>query len=282
MLKLAIFYIFSLLKFISFLKKHLFLSQKPKILISNDDGVHAAGLWHLYRALTALGEVTVVAPEREMSGTSHAFTFSGPLRLNQVIIEGNHAYSVNGTPADAVKIGVTQLYTSKPDFIVSGINAGDNTGVSCFYSGTVAAAREGCFWRIPSLAVSVSRREPESFDFAAARTVQLLERIYRRDICFDASRVFLNINFPNCVPADIKGLRVARQGTAPFIDGYKKCSNSAGQIDYCIFGEKDKPVHADDDDVHIKQGMATVTPLMLDNTDHDFYHKYKETELISW
>jgi 5'-nucleotidase len=232
--------------------------------------------------VSELGEVRVVAPLKEMSGASHAFTYNSPLSLDEVRRNGYTAFSINGTPADAVKIGVTQLYKERPDYIVAGINSGENAGVSCYYSGTVAAAREGCFWCVPSLAVSVSRTDDESYAFAAQKVRELLKKIMDKEIVFDPARVYLNINFPDLPPEEIRGIRVTRQGLSPFKDDYRKSRDSSGNQAYWIYGEKEESKDNEDDDVQIKTGIITVTPLTLDSTDSEFFNRYRERELLKW
>ncbi|MEW6041421.1 MAG: 5'/3'-nucleotidase SurE [Elusimicrobiota bacterium] len=258
------------------------MENKLQILLTNDDGVTAPGIWHLSKALSDIGDILIVAPEKERSGVSHAFTYNNPIYIREERINGKRAFSINGTPSDAVKIAVSKICKKRPDFLFAGINAGDNTGVSCYYSGTVSAAREGCFWRIPSIAVSVKRIEEESFSFAADRTRDLLQKLINKEIIFDAAKVLLNVNFPNCVPEKIRGIRVTRQGISPFRDDYEKRINPSGNPYYWIFGKKEESKLPGEDDVEIKKDMITITPLALDSTDEFFYNTYKGMELLKW
>ncbi|MFH1761873.1 MAG: 5'/3'-nucleotidase SurE [bacterium] len=256
------------------------MNRKPQILLTNDDGIYSQGIWYLYKVLSSIGKIKVIAPQQEMSGVSHAFTYNKPVLIDKIMLHGVACYPVKGTPADTVKIGVTQIFKKLPDFVISGINAGDNSGVSCHYSGTVAAAREGCFWKIPSLAVSVKRYDMESYKYASLIIKKMIQGINKRKIDFDSSRVFLNINFPDCVPGRIKGIKVTRQGLSPFKDDYEQRTSPMGMPYYWVYGKKEPWFKDEEDDAFISKGFITVTPLNIDNTEVDFYNKYKETEIV--
>ena len=140
----------------------------PKILLTNDDGIEAPGLFALYQAMREKGDVVVVAPDRERSGTGHGITLTKPLRYSRVDKHGEfYGYSVNGTPVDCVKIAEHAILKGKPDMIISGINLGSNTGVNTIYSGTVAAALEGAVLEVPSFAISLTTFENPHFETAA-------------------------------------------------------------------------------------------------------------------
>ena len=139
-----------------------------RILLTNDDGIFAEGLAAIYEELCAIGEVVVVAPADGQSGAGHSITFAEPLLCNKVDVDGRFTgYGVHGSPADCVKLGVRELLDEPVDLIVSGINLGANVGINVFYSGTVAAAMEGAFFRIPAVAMSLASEEKVDFKAAA-------------------------------------------------------------------------------------------------------------------
>ena len=131
-----------------------------RILLTNDDGIHAQGLWALHAALAPGHEVTVVAPDRERTGVGHAITLHQPLRAASLAVNGAEGYAVNGTPADCVKLAVLEILGGRPDLVVSGLNPGANVGVNINYSGTVAAAREAALGGIPAIAASIEGHAP--------------------------------------------------------------------------------------------------------------------------
>ena len=173
-----------------------------RILLTNDDGIGANGLNVLERWMSALGEVTVVAPDSERSGSSQSLTLHQPLRVK--VIDERH-YAVGGTPTDAVILALYQVLREKPDLVVSGINAGGNLGENLIYSGTVAAAQEAALHGIPSFAVSLVARQPQDFDGAAAFAVELAQKVLKEGL---PPGVALNVNVP---PGDIRGVRLTRQ-----------------------------------------------------------------------
>src|ERR1700716_3384301 len=180
-----------------------------KILVSNDDGYFAPGISLLAEALRQVGEVTVVAPERDRSGASNSLTLDRPLIVRRA---PNGYLSVNGPPTDCVHIAVTGLLDFMPDIVVSGINLGANMGDDTIYSGTVAAAAEGFLLGIPSLPLSLARKAGEHFDSAIGIALQLVERCGRAPF---GEPVLLNVNVPDVAPAGLRGLEVTRLGRRP-------------------------------------------------------------------
>ncbi len=153
-----------------------------KILLTNDDGIYAPGIIALYESIKSLGEVNVVAPATEMSAVGHAITLTDPLRVEKVNRRGDFfGYAVSGTPADCVKIAVWALLDEKPDIVISGINLGNNTGVSIIYSGTVSAATEGTILEIPSIAISLAAYKKPDFAYAAKFAKKLIRIVLRKD-----------------------------------------------------------------------------------------------------
>jgi len=206
-----------------------------KILLTNDDGINAPGIYALWRELRKIGEISIVAPETEQSAIGHAITLSNPLRLREVYRDSSfYGYSVNGTPADCVKLGVTAIFKEPPDIVISGINLGPNLGVDVMYSGTVSAATEGTIIGIPSIAVSLAiRREPD-FRFAAAFARALCLEVKEKSI---PAGILLNVNIPAVPLAKVKGVKITRQGKARFKDTFEKRLDPRGNVYYWLTGE---------------------------------------------
>jgi len=233
-----------------------------RILVTNDDGVRSEGLHVLADALKRLGDVTIVAPQTEASAIGHALTLRRPLRLECL---GEKFYEVDGTPTDCVNIAITQIYTSKPDLIVSGINKGYNLGDDVTYSGTVAGALEGALLGIPSIAVSLERTL-DAYDFspAAAAAAQVAEQVLPHGL---SARRFLNINVPTGQP---KGLRVTFQAKRNHVTVVSERLDPRNKPYYWIEeGEDSWEPHDRSDYQAVKDGYISVTPLQPDLTDHD-------------
>jgi len=242
------------------------------ILLTNDDGIHAKGLLALAGHLSKSDNLLVVAPLHEASGVSHSFTIFNPLQVREAPLNGfGRGYTVNGSPSDCVKMGVRKLAVHPLDLIVSGINHGENTGISSFYSGTVAGAREGVFFGVRSISVSLSLFTDEHIEHAAAWTARFVAAIRDNRLDFDPRRTFLNINFPSCKPQDIHGVKITRQGITPFNDDYEERTSPGGQRYFWLFG--DRPSHAgpDTDEKAIEERWITVTPLSVDMTDTEAF-----------
>ena len=235
-----------------------------RILITNDDGVYSEGLRLLARALAPLGEVTVVAPDREQSATGHSLTLGRPLRMQK--IEENW-YAVDGTPTDCVNLAVLWLLReAKPDLIVSGINFGLNLGDDVTYSGTVSAAFEGTLLSIPSIAVSLaSLEEPFHYETAAAWAVRLARQVLSRRL---PPKTLLNVNVPSLPEADIKGLRLTRLGHRVYRETISEKIDPRGKPYFWVGGYADWAPEEATDIQAIRAGYVSVTPLNLDMTDY--------------
>src|SRR5580704_17456861 len=170
-----------------------------KILISNDDGVHAPGLVHLANALGKMADIMVVAPDRNRSGVSNSLTLEHPLR---VVTTANGYFSVNGTPTDCVHLAVTGLLKELPNMVVSGINEGSNLSDDVLYSGTVAAATEGRFLGLPSIAISLAGPRCEHYDTAAQIAKTLILRLKETPLTYDT---ILNVNVPDMPFSELRG-----------------------------------------------------------------------------
>lgn len=188
-----------------------------KILVSNDDGIHAAGLWALAKELREVGAVTIVAPDRDQSGVGTSVTLHHPLRLSVVnsLVEEVTAYSVEGTPADSVILAIRLALKEAPDLVVAGINEGPNLGDDVFISGTVGAALQGYFYGIPSIAVSVGAFRDVNFDVAARIAMLLAEEVRDKKA---PARLLLNVNVPNLPQEKIEGIEVTGLGRREYSD----------------------------------------------------------------
>ena len=236
-----------------------------KILISNDDGVHAPGLSILANALAQIAEVTIVAPDRDRSGASNSLTLQHPLRLryfDKAII------SVQGTPTDCVHLALTGLLSEDklPDMVVSGINAGSNLGEDVFYSGTVAAAMEGRFLGIPAIAFSIAGNEPMYYSTAAEVAKRLVILLHEKPI---PAKTILNVNIPDVAFDDLKGYEVTRLGTRHNADRMMPSKDPRGHTIYWIGSSgREDDAGKGTDFYAMSQQQVSITPLQLDLTHH--------------
>lgn len=237
-----------------------------RILLSNDDGIYAPGLMAMYDVLSGNAEVDVVAPETVQSGGSHAITIRHPVLWRTVQVGDKfEGTSVEGTPADCIKLALNSLLPQKPDLVVSGINAGLNTGIHVLYSGTVAAAVEAAILGCPAIAVSFELYRDMDFDAAAKIAHRLIERILRDG--FAAGRV-CNINIPQMKPGWPKGVRIAPQSALPVTERIEKRADPYGREYYWLSGDfKDIGDEAETDRRALGEGYVCVTPLQFDMTD---------------
>jgi len=235
-----------------------------QILLTNDDGIFAPGLAAIYRRLVALGEVTVVAPVESWSGASHCITFFEPLACAKVDIEGLFSgFGVRGSPADCVKLACMQLHQGPIDLVVAGINHGANVGINVYYSGTVAAAMEAAFLRIPSVAVSVSSESHMDFERAAGYGFDVLKRLlplHGGDV--------ININIPMLSRGEPRGVRIVPQATSGFHEYYIPQRNDPGEMVFQLAGGNHRDEKVPTDTTALAEGFITVTPLLPDMTDH--------------
>lgn len=238
------------------------------ILLVNDDGIYSPGIWALYRALKSHHRLDVVAPERERSAVSHAITLHKPLRAFKVSInEQAEGWAVTGTPADCVKIAMLELLDTKPDLVISGINAGANTGVNMNYSGTLAAAKEAILYGVPALAVSIQGGEIFRYDEVAGFIARLAPQVVAKGL---PSGVLLNINLPNMPMGNMAGVRIARQG-CDLYDEYIEKRRDPRNRTYYWQGYESQPVYArpDSDGALMEKGFVSITPVQCDMTDYD-------------
>ncbi|WP_462136904.1 5'/3'-nucleotidase SurE [Candidatus Mycalebacterium sp.] len=243
-----------------------------RILISNDDGINSPGITALEKSLLNLGEVIVVAPDRDNSAASHALSLSRPLRVEKI---ASNRYSVDGTPTDCINLAVNGLIEGKrPDLVVSGINKGANVGDDITYSGTVSAAMEGVLLRIPSIAVSVPGKNSFIFEPAADYAKTVAEFVLKNGL---PKSTLLNVNVPN-MPADkIKGVKFTNQGKRHYNEKIIKNKDPRGRIYYWIGGDE-LAYHKipNTDIVSVVNGWISVTPIKLDFTDYSYLDTLNE------
>jgi 5'-nucleotidase len=246
-----------------------------KILLTNDDGIFAPGLAAIYKELVLIGDVTVVAPSESQSGASHSITFAQPLVCNKVDINGQFTgFSVQGSPADCVKLAVMQLHERPIDLLVAGINNGANAGINVYYSGTVAAAMEGAFLKVPAVAMSLSREDHMDFEQAARYCVDILKKL----MPVKQGNV-ININIPELSRGRPKGVRVVPQSSKGFDEYYLRQENEQGQTVFQLAGGPHLIDENPTDTTSLAEGFITVTALVPDMTDH---RKMHELEKIKW
>ena len=232
-----------------------------RILVSNDDGYFAPGITLLAEALRRLGDVTVVAPERDRSGASNSLTLDRPLTVRRA---PNGYYSVNGTPTDCVHIAVTGLLDFLPDVVVSGVNLGANMGDDTIYSGTVAAAAEGYLLGIPSLALSLTSKTGEHFESAIGVALDLVGRLGREPF---REPVLLNVNVPDVKPDQLRGTEVTRLGRRHKAEPVVKLQTPRGETAYWIGPAGTAADAGPGTDFHaVEASRVSVTPLRMDLT----------------
>jgi len=234
------------------------------ILVSNDDGILAPGISLLADACRLVGQVTVVAPDREQSGTSHSLTLHRPLRATRT---RDGAFQVDGTPTDCVLLAIGELMPDRPKFVFSGINHGPNMGEDVLYSGTVSAAMEAVTLGIPGIAFSFAGRDPElmlSYQPLIARIVRQVTEI--RDF---PPETLLNVNLPRVPADDVKGIRVTKLGSRFFSESITRMKDPWGREVFWI-GGGDVTWTGDEDSDHaaVKAGYISVTPLHMDLTNY--------------
>jgi 5'-nucleotidase len=242
--------------------------QPLRLLCTNDDGILAQGLARLIEAVEPLGEITVVAPDREQSATSHSLTLHHPIRP---IERGERRYQVDGTPTDCVMLAVEALMPERPDFVLSGINHGQNMGEDVLYSGTVAAAMEGLSLGIPSVAVSFAGGDL-GVDVSLMREQTVALRSLLSHVLSLKSfppQTLLNINLPPLRGDDIRGVRLTRLGRRVYSDSLKPMQDPWGRQIYWIGGGSIAWSGEETSDFRaIQEGYISVTPLHLDLTHH--------------
>lgn len=240
------------------------------ILVTNDDGIFATGIRALVDSLKKMGDVAVVAPDRERSAVGHAITMHKPLRAKKVSIfgEDTNAWAVNGTPADCVKLGIEALMGRKPDLVFSGINKGPNLGTDVLYSGTVSAAIEAVMLGIPSAALSLASYEHDDYGIASKFALSLANNMLKECLKGDT---LLNVNVPGVPGEDIKGVRTAKLGVIRYKNPFVVRRDPRGEEYYWMSGEAVGEINNDDCDVSlVAKNYITITPIHFELTRFDY------------
>lgn len=248
-----------------------------RILLTNDDGIYAPGLAAMERQLRKLGDVTVAAPLTEQSGVGHAITYLTPLMAREVYTEDQQprGWAVEGSPADCVKLAICALLPERPDLVVSGINSGMNAGINVLYSGTVAAAIEGAFFGITSIAVSLEYHDAPRYDVAAEMATGVIKQLLAQP---NATGHLYNLNIPMRAltnPAEVKFVPMA---TAPWGEDFQARLDPRGRPYYWANGlQPDPPPGVTTDLSELRAGNLTLTPLNFDMSHND-----KLAEMREW
>lgn len=254
-------------------------NSRMHLLLTNDDGIHAPGLRALAERMATFAKVTVVAPDRQQSATSHAITLHKPLHVDALDLEIDNAtaYQVNGTPADCVKLGLGALCKEDPPaLILSGINSGANLGLDIIYSGTASAAAEGVLQGFPAIALSLTQ-PPFKFDASAQVAELLVKTVAQFGLPEDT---YLNVNIPPGSSEDLRGLAITRTGLRKYENAYDRRVDPLGRTYYWQAGEI---VHIDNDpdtDVQaVEQRKVSITPVHFDFTNSGVIATLREWNL---
>lgn len=254
--------------------------KKLSILVSNDDGINAPGILALAQELKSVGDVTIVAPDKQQSAIGHAITVNSPLRVHK--IEKNGAffgYAVDGTPADCIKIAVRSLLPQLPDLVVSGINHGSNTAISVIYSGTVSAATEATILGIPSFAISLTTFATADFSVAAMFARKLAAMIVQKGL---PKGTLLNVNVPAVPSSEIKGIMVTKQGKSIWNDEFESRRDPNNREYFWLKGELLELDSDDDIDQRaILNNKISITPIQYDLTDYKMFETMKQWDVNS-
>ncbi len=245
--------------------------RQPLILVTNDDGINAPGIYALARAMDRIGEVVVVAPVNEQSAVGHAITLNSPIRVEDYSFGGElrhvHAMGITGTPCDCVKLALHELLHRKPDLVVSGINRGSNIAINVVYSGTIGAATESSANGIDSIAFSLDSKDPNA-DYAPAGNyaVTIAQKVLRSQL---PRGVVLSANIPAIPEHEIKGIRVTRQARSRWEEEFVGRMDPSNKSYYWYRGVlnilDDGP---ETDNEVIQSGYVSITPLQYDRTSH--------------
>lgn len=247
-----------------------------KILVTNDDGIFADGIYKLAKTLSNDHEVFVVAPDRQRSATGHAITMHHPLRAQKIKFFDTDlaAWSVDGTPSDCIKLGLEAILDKKPDFVISGINDGPNLGTDVLYSGTVSAAIEGAIHGIQSMAVSMAYTKNIDYDIGANFAYNMVEKLQKDRLPSDT---LLNINIPQYKKEDILGAKVTSLGVRRYKNSFVERVDPRGKSYYWLGGEIVEETQGENSDIKcIKDKYISITPIHYDLTKYDLIKTIEE------
>jgi 5'-nucleotidase len=250
--------------------------KKPKILITNDDGIYAPGLRSLWKALLNYADLSIVAPAEDTSGAGAGITLKTPLRIDAVPWEqGTRAWKVNGKPADCVKLALGMILSEKPDLIVSGINSGSNSGRTIFCSGTVGGVIEGALRKIPGIAFSCEESDKPDYSTIEQHILSIVQHFIEHPIPVGT---LFNVNFPD-LSKPLQGYKLARQGQGFWIDSPdQRIHPTEGTPYFWLGGKWEHHEEIDDSDVSLlREGYITVVPIRIDElTHHGMIDSHKE------
>ena len=249
------------------------MKSKPSILVTNDDGFFAPGIFALWEAMSRLGDVTVVAPDSEKSAVGHAITLTDPIRVQEMHRKnGFSGFAVRGTPADCVKIACRALMDSPPDIVVSGINSGANLSSDIIYSGTVSAATEGTILGIPSIAISLNSIKGGDMQTSQRIAKTVVAKVLKHGL---ADGILLNVNVPNIMEKEIKGIAITSQGTSAFRDKFEQREDPRGKYYYWLKGDYKYDSTPGSDGYAIQNNFVSITPIHYRLTDESFIKTLK-------
>jgi len=242
-------------------------NDKPLILLTNDDGIHAEGLRNLREVAKTLGEVVIVAPVTEQSAVGHSITLYDPIKAHEVYKHGVfYGYAIGGTPADSVKLAIHYLLPRKPDLVISGINNGANLGINVLYSGTVSAATEAAILGTPAIAVSIAAKKRPPFETTFPFLKKIASWVIKHKL---PEGVALNVNVPALPIDQIKGIKITRQSLSRFQETFERREDPRGDFYYWLSGESVPDGQEDGVDIiSLREGYVSVTPLFYDLTAH--------------
>lgn len=248
-----------------------------RILLTNDDGIYAPGLRAMRRHLKEFADVTVVAPASEQSAAGHSITLLYPLIVQEIREEGEFVgFAVEGKPADCVKLGLVQLLQGTPDLVVSGINSGSNAGINVLYSGTVAAAIEAAFFKVPAIAVSLELPEDSHYDRAAVIAVRVIRQILDQD---PQPGDLFNVNIPELSKHEPEGIRVTEQGLDCYRESYELRTDPRGRHYYWLLPDRLRAGDTTETDLAaLASRHVSVTPLHFDLTAREQLRRMRDWE----
>ena len=252
--------------------------NRPLILVSNDDGYDAPGIYALVASLRKIADVIVVAPATQQSATGHSITVQMPLRARR-ISRGKyfHGWAVEGTPVDSVKLGILTLLERTPDLVVSGINHGTNTSINIIYSGTVSAATEGAILGIPSIAISLGTHSlTADLSVAASFARVISSMVLKKGL---PAGTLLNVNVPDVPKDKIRGVAITKQGKSWWDDGFEVRKDPSGKEYYWLVGTYNWDADTLADDHALKQNYISVTPLHYVLTDEKLFEELNDWKL---
>ncbi|WP_430932995.1 5'/3'-nucleotidase SurE [Saccharicrinis sp. 156] len=254
------------------------MTNKPLILVTNDDGIHAKGMACLVEAVSEFGKIVVVSANKSFSGMSHAITVKNPLYIKDMgEKDGVSYYVTNGTPVDCVKLSLHTILHRHPDYIVSGINHGSNSSTSVHYSGTIGAAREGCMNGVPSIGFSLLSYQSDA-DFS--ESMKVVKSVFRSVLEEGLAKdTYLNVNIPDT--DNVKGIKMCRQGKGKWVEEFLERTDPRGRNYYWLTGhfENLEPEATDTDEYYLENYFATVVPCAIDATDAASLKENKNYEL---